>query len=190
MTIDEMTRKFSDRKITKDEMERQIALGYGWGKRLSYPNSDGIIRWLEDNEIIKFTSPKFTSRNVEFEINNDPNHKIWLSQLQGLFMNENEKGTIYLGKIYLRDKTEILARSLLPENFWEIVRDKKFQVSIDEDAHLLIDEQNERVRIQLLANNNDYFKIVDFILNKLETKEYNLIKGMTRQGRCYDLREI
>lgn len=176
--------------MTIDEMERQIALGYGWGKRLSHSGSDGIIRWLNNNEIIEFTNPNFTSRNVEFEINNDPNRKIWLSQLQGLFINENEKGVIYFGNIYLRDNNEIGTRSLTSEKFWDIVKNKRFQVSIDDDAHLLIDEQNERVRMQLIENNYDLFKLVDYIFEKLETKEYNLIKGMTREGRCYDLREI
>jgi len=176
--------------MTTDEMERQIALGYGWGKRLSYPSSDGIIRWLNNNEIIEFTNPKFTSRNIEFEINNNPNHKIWLSQLQGLFINENEKGVIYYGSIYLRDNNELITRSLTSDKFWDIVKDKRFQVSIDDGAHLLIDERNELVRTQLILNNNDIFKLINYIFEKLETKEYNLIKGMTREGTCYDLREI
>ncbi|MBQ2856417.1 MAG: hypothetical protein IJE78_04700 [Bacteroidaceae bacterium] len=186
--IEDMERNPFVRKMTEDEMQRQIALGYGWGKRIPAA-LDGVIRWLDNKDIVEFTNPRFTNTNVEFEINHDSNHKIWLSQLQYLFINDDIKGELYTGCLYLKDNTEKYLRSLSPEKFWNTVKGKKFQVFIDENARLLIDEKNEKVRTQFIIHNN-WFKLVGFIFEKLEAKEYDSITGMTRQGRCYDLKEI
>jgi hypothetical protein len=192
MTIDEMISKRSndDRYefITEDDKKRQMALGYGWGKRIGN-SSFGVDRWLDNDTTIEFTNPKFTNRNVEFEINNNPNHKIWLSQLQGVFMNDNNRGELYSGLMTLKDGTKKAIRTLSPQKFWDIVKGRKFRVSIDENARLLIDDWNEQVR-RLLMLHRDYSKVVDYIFEKLDAKEYNLITGMTKAGRCYDLIEV
>ena len=154
--------------MTKDEMERQTALGYGWGKRMPNPLSyNGIIRWLDNGMIVEFTKPVFNASdtNVEFEINNNPNHKVWLSQLQGVFMNDDNRGELYCGLMTLKDGTENVIRELSSLEFWDIVKDRKFRVSIDNNARLLIDERNTQVRA--LSN---YFKVVDYIFEKLDTK--------------------
>lgn len=196
MTIDEMISKLKNNDryefITEDDKKRQMALGYGWGKRIPNTSSyHGEIRWLDNGSVIEFTHPVFNASdtNVEFEINNNPNHKIWLSQLQGVFMNDNNRGELYSGLMSLKDGTENIMRTLSPQIFWDIVKGRKFRVSIDDNARLLIDGQNEQVRTLLMLNRN-YFKVIDFIFEKLDAKEYNLITGMTKAGRCYDLIEV
>lgn len=176
--------------LTEDEKKRQLALGYGWGKRIP-SSSDGVIRWLDNTETIEFVKPVFNASytNVEFEINNNPHHKIWLSQLQGVFMNDNKMGELYCGVIQLKDNTQKLIREFSSEEFCEFVKGKKFRVSVDEKAKLLIDERNDRVKTLLITHKN-YFKVLDYIFEKLETKQYDLITGMTKAGRCYDLIEV
>ena len=125
-------------KITEEEKERQMALGYGMGKR-PYSSTDNIIRWLDNGEIVEFTSPNFIGENVEFEINNNKNHKIWFSQLQGVFMNDKNKNEIFTGNIKLKDGTEELMLTLSSREFYELVKKRKFKVSVDNNAFLLID---------------------------------------------------
>ena len=176
--------------LTEDEKKRQLALGYGWGKRIP-SSSDGVIRWLDNGETIEFVNPVFNASctNVEFEINNNPHHKIWLSQLQGFFMNDDKKGELYGGVIQLKDNTQKFLREFSTDEFCKLVKGRKFRVSVDENAKLLIDDRNEQVR-RLLITHKDYFKVLEYIFDKLETKQYELITGMTKAGRCYDLIEL
>ena len=182
MTISEIESKYEP--LTDDEMKRQIALGYGWGRRPT-PKYVGVDRWLNDGSIIEFTNPTFTARNVEFEINNNSYNKIWLSQLQGVFINDDNPGHLYEGVIYLKDNTVRRLREFDSDSFWNFVKGKKFRVQVDRDAFLLINEKNDRVR-----SFRTYKEAVDYIFKKLDAKQYDLIEGMTKTGTCYELIEI
>lgn len=187
MTIEEMMRKLKANPNTQEVTKAEMILGSMRSKRYT---SDDVIRCLENDEIIEFTNPKYSGENVEFEINNNQNHKIWLSQLQGVFINHKNRDEIYGGVIKLKDSTEKLMLTLSSQGFYELVKGRKFKVSLDQNAIYMIDKKDERVISLLKKHNGNYSRVVDYIFEKLDTEEYDLIEGMTKLGRCYDLTEI
>lgn len=188
MTIEEMLRKLNADPNVHEFTNAEIALGSMRSKR--YTSTDDVIRWLENGEIVEFTNPNYSGKNVEFEINNHQNHKIWLSQLQGVFINHKNRDEIYSGVIKLKDGTEKIMLTLSSIDFYQIVKGRKFKVSVDENAIYMIDKKDERVISLLKAHHGDYFQVVEYIFKKLDTEEYDLIDGMTKLGRCCDLTEV
>lgn len=169
---------------TEDEKQRQIALGYGAGKSIRI-QTGGIVRWLDDGSVIEFTSANIYTSNAEFEINNDPNHLVWFSQLNALFIDKDDVEKLYTGSIQLKGTEPRLIRDIFPDDFWNMVKNKKFKVIVDDNGFIQINEKDERVqRIGQIS------EVCKFIKNKLDAKDYDAIKGMTKESRCYDLVEI
>ena len=169
--------------LTEDEKAKQIALGYGYGKPLRVYNSDKL-RYMEDGEIIEFTSPHPTMQNIRFNINNDKSREIWLSQLQGVFIDLHSPNKLFEGEIIFKDGERKGLSDFNNNTFCDAVKGKRFRVEIDTNCFLRIDDKNEKVR------GKSYFEVCDYIFMKLDEKDYQSLKGMTKQAACYSLIEV
>lgn len=84
------------RPVTK----REIALGLL--SKPAYPGDYSCERYMSDGEIVNFQVLKRNSDfNAEFTINGDPSKKIWLSQLNQLYLAV-EGRSLYCGKIVFK----------------------------------------------------------------------------------------
>lgn len=100
--------------------------------------SGSIIRYLEQNLIIETFTPGIVSgyHNREYIINENPNHRIWLSQLRHFFLYENDDGELKFLPSFIikKDQQLVSLRNMIYEEFEQIVNGKKFIVSAQ---HLL-----------------------------------------------------
>lgn len=144
-------------------------------------------RWLDNGDIIEFTSIiKSCGSNAEFAINNDPNHRIWLSQLRGAYLNPNNLDISIWPDITFKDGTEIIIDYKIGyDRFWAIVKGKKFRVEIEIDSLVKINERNEQVR-----KLGSVDAIVSYIDENLSNHKYSAVIGMTKKATLYSFIEV
>lgn len=167
-----------------DNLERMMALGYGMGKKI-YKGEIFVRRWINTGDEIEFTNPEFWSDNVEFQINNNQNCKLWLSQLQGLFVNEDFT-KIGGSVLNMKDGNQLFINNISCDDFWDIVKNKKFTAVVDEKFFLRINW--EWVIEKGFSSKID--QLLPFISSCLKTGDYQAISGVTEEHRCYNLSEI
>lgn len=166
------------RLVTK----REIALGL-----LSKPiyRGDGSCeRYMSDGETVSFQVLKHNSDfNAEFTINGDPCKKIWLSQLNPLYLAA-EGRSLHCGKIVFKGGGEQLLGNMLVNDFIDAVDGKRFQVVAHGDLYA-IDRWSPKC--QSLGT---YGEIRDYICDALDEGRYQDVQGMTKSMTCYDLYEV
>ena len=139
-----------------------------------------MTRFLNEGDIIEFTNVKFTFRNAEFEINHDPNTRIWFSQLTELFFNPFVKDERYYGQTWISRYFH-----MNPNGFWEYVQGKRFKVTIDNTFRYIFDKNHEKY-----DTFTEYDEMKDYFLTNFHNKNYEAIKGMLKATPCYALNEI
>lgn len=181
-------------KISLEEKyEREKALGmhpiYSTSpvRVVDLSNIDTNRRWLDNGEIIEFTSINQTTwDNAEFEINNDSNHKIWLSQLKGAYLNPENLDVCCWPDITLKNGQEVLLDYNIDyRKFWNVVKGKKFRIEIEPSFPVKIDNRNEQVR--KLKN---VPATINYIIGNLEKQNYEAVKGMTKKATLYSFIEV
>ena len=167
-----------------DEMNRMKALGFGLYKQ-SQRDADGVKRWMDDGDVVEFTSPDFTASNAEFRINGLSNQRIWFSQLDGLFV-DGETERMRSGIVRLQNGIQKNIWGLQPKLFWDLAKGRKFKVHVDDDFNIKLNMKNHKVN-SLLQNGQNPFT---YIYEQLRAKNYSQIEGMTNEARCYTLEEV
>ncbi len=82
----------------KENLRRHIF----WNKTIK--SSGECIRFLNPGDIIQFTNSVNYSQNSEYEINYNPNWKIWYSQLSDFFFtDEFDLNSIYTPQVQFKD---------------------------------------------------------------------------------------
>lgn len=168
----------NSRPITK----REIALGL-----LSKPFYRGDYsceRYMSDGDTVSFQMLKYNSDyNAEFTINGDSRRKIWLSQLNPMFLAAEGRG-LHCGKIIYKDGSEKLLANILVYDFLEAVDGKRFKVETHGGLYA-IDRWCSKCQ-----GIGTYGKIRDYICDALDEERYDDVKGMTKSMTCYVLREV
>lgn len=178
---------------SEEKQERERALGLRPAcstatiRVVDLSTIDTNCRWLTEGEIIEFTSIITNySSNAEFEVNNNPNHLIWFSQLRGAYLNPNNLCLYMWPDITLKDGSEIILNYNIDySRFWSIVKNKKFRVEIGIDFPIKINEKSEQVK-QLRSVPD----IVSYIKDNLEKRNYDAVKGMTKKATPYSFIEV
>lgn len=113
------------------------------GSQSALKTVDGIVRWLEDKQVIQFENPHFKGRNAEFSIVNRPFQKIWFSQLSSRGITEDFNSPL-LDEIILKDQCRgnICEKFKTASEFWNAVKGKKFIVTIKGKGFSLNKESN------------------------------------------------
>lgn len=164
------------------QIKREMALGIR-GFKPAYTGGD-VCRWFDAGEIIEFTGVKHTFANAEFEINGKANHKIWFSQLNGVYLHSHTTECA-AGVLTLKDGRELSLYNMRSDAFWSLVRGKKFRVLICEDFPVSIDRKNDKVRALKTLE-----KITNYIFTNLDNENYDAVEGMTKKTTLYSFEEI
>lgn len=167
-----------------DEMKRMKALGLGLYKQ-SQIDAEGIKRWMDDGDVVEFTSPDFTASNAEFWINGLSSQRIWFSQLDGLYV-DGETERMRSGIVRLRNGVQRNIWDLQPKSFWDFAKGRKFKVHIDDDFNIKLNMKNNKVNSLMQNGQNPFI----YIYEQLRAKNYSQIEGMTNEARCYTLEEV
>ena len=95
------------------------------------PIVDGIMRWLDEGQIIRLENPQFRKANAEFDINGKSGQFIWFSQISSVGVCDNLQ-TPLLDEIVFKGQPacHIKGKYLSAQSFWNDVKDRKFKVEI------------------------------------------------------------
>ena len=160
---------------------REIAMG-ALSKPL-YRGDYSEIRYMDNNDKVSFkVLNRKSDFNWEFYVNGDTTHKIWFSQLNGIYMFR-EGTDLYGGVLSLKGQKPKLMALISPNEFWNMVQGKRFNVTIETDK-FVIDFWHPHCQGK---NAGDLAKEIDKALNE---KRYDYVKGMTKPRTLYHLTEI
>lgn len=178
------------RVITEKEKNIEKAFGYGFfGAPIR--EYDGVMRWLENGEIVEFKQPCMTSNNVKFYVNGERNREFWFSQLNGVYIDIEQPNTLECGTICFKNGSQARLFDYNSRTFIDAVKNKKFKVVINEHYFLRIDEKNDKVKnIGYQHGMMVYDSVCEYIFNKIDEGNYSAIKGMAKKAFCYDLIEV
>lgn len=161
--------------------KREIAMG-ALSKSI-YKGNHSEIRYMDNNAKVSFDVLNMKSDfNWEFYINGDQTHKIWFSQLSGVYMFR-EGSDLYGGILSLKGKEPKLLALLSPSEFWDNVKGRIFNVSIETDK-FIIDFWHPNCQGRSAGS---LAKEIDAALNE---GRYDYVKGMTKPKTLYNLTEI
>lgn len=149
--------------------------------RVRSANNSTDRRWLENGEIIEFTNVRFTEYNAEFEINHSVGCKIWFSQLDNIFVNplpDSFEDFAVLSQTWKNFHDD-------PWKFWDYVKGKKFRVTIDTKHFCIINNEHEIVQELVMLD-----KLLKYYYDNYKAGNYEIIKGMLKQVRCYCFDEV
>ena len=166
------------RPITK----REFALGIL--RKPIYKGDYSTERYMEQDEEVRFKLINQKSDfNAEFTLVGKPYRKIWLSQLNHVYLDAEEL-QLSCGVIYFKSgETRILA-GMLVNDFLEATEGKKFQVRVI-DGLYAIDFWDNRCRALGTAG-----EVREYILKAFDEDRYEEVEGMTKPMVCYSLIEV
>lgn len=159
---------------------------------------DGVKRWLEDKQEIKFAIPQFMGKNAEFPIVNTPNQKIWFSQLSSRGISEDFNLPL-LDEIILKghSKCYICENFKTARDFWDVVKGKKFLVTVIGNGFCL--NRNSSIVNTLkmpvvpgrsVSIENVDKNIFEYIRNAVKHGNIECVRGTLKYKTAYCLTEI
>lgn len=152
------------------------------------PPLDGTKRWMDEGDIVSFSPYRssFGSENTEFQINGRHDWLIWFSQLSIPLYNGNLQNP-QICSFKLKDGTYIFPYNLECGNFYSVIKNRKFRVSIDHTPCFCVNKQSPKV--QRLPF-NEIEKIYEYVHKKISDGDMEAVRGMLKPARCYDLVEV
>lgn len=175
--------------MTKEQIERARTVALAMNTRVGGGEWDGEKRYFNDGEVITFTGCSRTMSNAKFEINNDPNWYVWFSQLNMRFLDENLTTNGHNGVIRLLDGTVKDIPEIGPDEFYELVKGKKFRVEVDT---AVFGAFNVKSAVWDELPDKYYSTAYKYVVECVENEEYfklrDLIKGANT--KCYDFIEV
>jgi hypothetical protein len=166
------------REITR----RELALGAL--SKSTYNGDPGVIRYMENGQVVSFdVFCRDSYLNWEFYLNGDKNHRIWFSQLDGVYLFR-EGNSAYSCRLRLKSSpTGEAIIKFSPGEFWEKVRGKQFRVSVTSDMYQ-IDRWHKK------CQGKKYLQLVREICTALDEGRYSDVEGMTKPKPLYMLTEV
>lgn len=165
------------RPVTK----RELALGL-FSKPI-YRGDSSCERYMTLDDVVSFHMYNRKSDfNAEFFINGNSHQRIWLSQLNLVYLDSDEL-ELHCGLIRYKNGEAKIMAGMLVEDFVEATYGKQFQVKT-QDGLYAIDFRNERCRALATAG-----AVQDFIKTEFKGERYDNVMGMTKSMVCYSLIE-
>lgn len=161
-------------------------------------NVDGVMRWLEDKQVIQFVNPQFKGKNAEFSIVNRPFQKIWFSQLSSQGVTDDFNSPL-LDEIILKNQTKwcIVEKFKTAAEFWEAVKGRKFIVSIkgkgfclNKDSQLVKTSKLPCVLGTYIAEEKAEKSVFEYIRQCVNQGKLEQVKGTLKNKTAYLLTEI
>lgn len=172
---------------------------------------DGICRWINDEEIIRFTKINQSYQyNAEYEINDNPIWLIWFSQLSECFfeadfhVDKNQHialeytggGTIPLAfpmglyspiVVFKDGSIKIIRNTYDPRSFFNSVKDKTFRVDIPTDYKYSFNRKGKTWKEKNFRSIYDAQQFVERCINNDRIED---IGDLVKESRAYALTEI
>lgn len=170
--------------LTKDEIKK---LNIFVGIKVVNPE---ITRFIDEKQVVEFTSQEDNlvgKRNYEFYINHDKNWRIWFSQLTAIFISDKSR-KFCLSQLQMKNGESFFIKDLSLDAFWNKVKERKFEVKIDNECYYRINQKHAEIKSYL--DREDYDGLVNHVHDCLERKEYPKIEHVSEKGRCYFLIEV
>lgn len=152
---------------------------------------DGGMRWLEHNQTIQFSEPRFLATNIEFSIVGNPNQKIWFSQLSSFGVTDDLQSPLMDEIVYKDQRLCLISkRYVTASEFWYDVKGKTFRVEVIGTGYAL-NRDNEFINSLRQASVEKSDKIVfDYIRKEIENGNDNNLSGTIKYKKVYRLIEI
>lgn len=162
------------------ELERHIAMNapfyVGWDKQ----------RFLEDGEIIEFSSCMRTYNNAEFTINDDVSRKIWYSQLAQPGLRKDFKTVAFAGIQFL-DGSVFVIEKMSVDEFVAKVRDKRFKVEEYGNISYTINKQSKTLKNKAIQSIRD---AIIFAFECVQSEKYEDLGDSIKPSNLYNLFEV
>jgi len=160
-------------------------------------SSDGVFRFLEDGEHIRFTKCTLTAKNAEYEINDRPERRIWFSQLDRFYINDSISKYL-MPSIEFKEGGMVPIFSFTAQKFYEAVKGKIFEVNICREAFGAIDTKSEmslrilgNKRIKTVKDFGEHLNAcIKYAKNCIENDEIDELGDLIKKSTAYDLKEI
>lgn len=143
------------------------------------------MRWLNDDEIIEFTNPRFKSQNVEFEINNSGDRKMWLTQFINIFLDEELN--LISSTITFKGEKPTLMRKYNANDLWKLLQNKKFKVKCNEKSEFAFNRNSQK---GVAMGFRTFVEARDYIRECITSGRISDIGDLLKDGICYDLTEV
>ncbi len=128
-------------------------------------------RWLDEGSIVTFDVLQVTAFNVELSVNNNPNHIIWLSQLNEIFFNIKDF-SFCTGEIRHKNGLISATNDMDCESFAKYIKGKRFKVLTNTDGKVAkIDKeycngmtyQEIQTRVKSLIDQQNFSEAVKYL---------------------------
>lgn len=173
--------------MTKEQIEKAKAIVGAMNKVAKAQDHGGVKRYFQDGDIVCFTDCTLFSDNALFGINDNPQWEIWFSQLNKIFIDDNIED-IRCSLIELLDGNCIGIFELDMSEFYDIVRGKKFQVSIDSHVFGAV---NRESNVWENFSGNTIMDCLKFVQKCIENDRIMEIRDLVeRKFKLYNLLEI
>ncbi|MBR0533962.1 MAG: hypothetical protein IJK19_04650 [Bacteroidales bacterium] len=160
---------------------RDIALGI-----LLKPiySGDGLCaRYMENDSVVSFhLVNRRNDFNAEFSINGKTNHKIWLSQLNHIYLDAGNLD-YHSGKILYKNGNEQILAGMKVDDFIKATEGRKFVVKLCTEYYA-IDFWNPKCNALRNAR-----EVRDYIAAAFAEERYDDVYGMTKIMTLYSLIE-
>lgn len=143
-------------------------------------------RWLDEGNVISFTSCQMYFKNAEFQINESKNWTIWFSQLDmPLYNGEYDKDLngLKVSSFLLKNGNYLFPVRSNPSEFWNTVKGKRFKVI---SATQCYGPNKENPQVKTMTIGEVYERVHKAILEG----RGNSVKDMLKPQKCYDFVEI
>ena len=168
-----------------DEQRRKLETHVTFNQSIPRMRDNMGSYFLNDGEIITFTDIESYTSNSEYVINNNPNHKIWFSQLSQIFFDQYDNMQLDLATIKVGGK-EIGIYEFDDLSFWEKVKNKKFKVQ-KKGPYYIVNKSSETMVNQKIFT---YDEIQAYILRCINDNHTEKIGDLLKRAPLYNLIEI
>lgn len=174
--------------MKKEQIERAKVIAIAKNTRFG-EGWDGEKRFFIAGEIVSFTGFSRTKNNAIFEINNDSNWHIWFSQLNMYFLDDNLSTEFHDGTITFHDGTVKEIPDLNPDEFYELVKGKRFRVEIDSSVFGAF---NIKSTVWDELSDRYYSTAHRFVVKCIESEDYGKLRDLVKGSntKCYDFIEV
>jgi hypothetical protein len=175
--------------MTKEQIERARLVSLGMNTYSSTEDGwDGVKRYFNNGDIVSFTSCYQYMSNAKFEINDDPNWCVWFSQLNLVFLDDKVTSSLQ-GTVVLLDGTVKEIPEMRSDEFYSLVRGKKFRVEIES---AVFGAFNVKSQVWNELPDRNYYTAYKYVVECIESGNYNKLRDLFKgaNSKLYDFIEV
>ena len=173
--------------MTEEQLNRVRGVLLLRSRNTRYYQEQGIYRYLNHGDIVRFTKCERTYANAEFEINDRPDWKIWFSQLKQRYLFPDLRYDLKLPFIYVAEVGKKWISEMDVAEFCSLVNGREFQVYVDDETFGAI---NERSSVWNKLPDDRLETAYYYIVKCIE--DYNLddLGDLVKVSKLYNLIEV